>query len=92
MTDLEKQIIELITENRHLSEELKKRYILSMFLMESGKQQEYLRLLQAFTWRCKQMDRGIFIVKPSDMHRIMRTYDEVKKDILKKLDIDNKTQ
>ena len=65
MTDLEKQIIELITTNRHLSEELKKRYILAMFLMESAKQDEYLRLLQSFTWRCKQTDRGIFIVKPN---------------------------
>jgi len=92
MTDLEKQIIELLTANRYLSEELKKRYILAMFLMESAKQEEYLRLLQSFTWRCKQTDRGIFIVKPNEMKEVIRTYEDAKKDILKKLNINNQNQ
>ena len=92
MTDLEKQIIQLITQNRHLSEELKKRYILSMFLMESDKQEEYLQLIKAFTRRCQEMDRGVFVVKPSEMSQIMKTYEEVKNDILKKLNTNNQNQ
>jgi hypothetical protein len=89
MTDLEKQIIQLIQQNRHFSEELKKQYILAMFLMESAKQEEYLRLLQAFTRRCQEMDRGIFIVRPDEMKRVMRTYAQVKEDLIKKLNINN---
>ncbi len=85
MTDLEKQIIQEITQNRFLSKELKNQYILSMFLMETEKQREYLGLLQAFTSRCKQMDRGIFVVKPNEMKRVMKTYEQVKNDLIKKL-------
>ncbi len=85
MTDLEKIIIQEITQNPHLSEELKKQYILSMFLMESEKQREYLSLLQAFTSRCQQMDRGIFVVKPDEMKRVMKTYEQVKNDLIRKL-------
>ncbi len=92
MTDLEKQIIQIITQNRHLSEELKKRYILAMFLMENEKQLEYLRLLQAFQMRCQEMDRGVFIVKPNEMKQILRTYEDAKKDILRKLNINNQNQ
>ena len=92
MTDLEKQIIQLITQNRHFSEELKKRYILAMFLMEHDKQAEYLRLIQSFTYRCQQMDRGIFVVRPSEMNRVLKTYEEAKKDILNKLNINNQNQ
>jgi hypothetical protein len=89
MTDIEKQIIQLIQQNRHFSEELKKQYILAMFLMESAKQEEYLRLLQAFTRRCVEMDRGIFVVRPDEMKRVMRTYAQVKEDLIKKLNINN---
>ena len=92
MTDLEQQIIELVTNNRHLSGELKKRYILAMFLMENEKQLEYLRLLQAFERRCTEMDRGVFIVKPDEMKNILKTYEDTKKDILKKLNINNQNQ
>jgi len=92
MTDLEKQIIQLIQQNRHFSEELKKQYILSMFLMESDKQEEYLRLLEAFTRRCQEMDRGIFVVHPKDMKRVMRTYEQVKEDLLKKLHTNNQNE
>ena len=87
MTDTEKQIIDLINNNQHLSEELKKRYILAMFLMESRKQREYLDLMQAFTKRCKETERGIFVVHPSDKKSTLRTYEDVKKDIFKKLNI-----
>jgi hypothetical protein len=89
MTDLEKQIIQLIQQNRHFSEELKKQYILAMFLMESAKQEEYLRLLEAFTRRCGEMDRGIFVVRPDEMKRVMRTYEQVKQDLIKKLNINH---
>lgn len=92
MTDLEKQIIQLIQQNKHFSEELKKRYILAMFLMETEKQEEYLRLLSAFTQRCGQMDRGVFIVKPSEIDRVMKTYEQVKEDLIKKLNINNQSQ
>jgi len=92
MTELEKQIIQLIQHNQHFSEELKKRYILAMFLMETDKQEEYLRLIQAFTQRCKQMDRGIFIVKPDEMNRVMKTYEQVKEDLIKKLNINSSGQ
>ncbi|QQR83859.1 hypothetical protein IPJ72_01470 [Candidatus Peregrinibacteria bacterium] len=88
MTTLEKQIIQLITQNAHFSEELKKRYILAMFLMESDKQQEYKELLEKFTKRCEEMNRGIFVIKPSDLAKTMRTYEEVKKDLLLKLNTD----
>ncbi len=92
MTELEQKIIELITNNRYLSEELKKRYILAMFLMETEKQREYLLLLEAFQKRCEETDRGIFIVKPDEMKQILKTYDEAKKDILRKLNINNQNQ
>ena len=92
MTDIEKLIIQLITQNRHFSEELKKQYILSMFLMESDKQEEYLGLLEAFTRRCHEMDRGIFVVQPKDMNRVMRTYEQVKQDLLKKLHTNNQNE
>lgn len=92
MTELEKQIIELINQSKHLSEELKKRYILALFLMETEKQHEYLRLLQAFHWRCNQTDRGIFIAKPDEAKKIIRTYEQAKNDILKKLNIDNQNK
>jgi len=92
MTHIEKQILQLILQNKHFSEELKKQYILSMFLMESDKQEEYLRLLQAFTKRCEQMDRGIFVVRPDEMKRVMRTYEQVKQDLIKKLNTNNLTE
>lgn len=88
MTNLEKKIIQLITQNQFLSEELKKQYILSMFLMETEKQEEYLQLIRDFTARCTEMDKGIFVVLPDEMKRVMRTYDQVKKDLIKKLNSD----
>ena len=92
MTDLEKQILQLILQNKHFSEELKKQYILALFLMEGEKQEEYLQLIQAFTKRCEQMDRGIFVVRPDEMRRVMRTYAQVKEDLIKKLNTNNLTE
>lgn len=86
MTDLEEKIIALVNNNKYLSNELKKRYILTLFLMETGKQEEYLILMKEFENRCDEMKRGIFMVGPNEMHTIMRTYDDVKKDVLKKID------
>lgn len=86
MTELEEKIIKLVNDNKYLSNELKKRYILTLFLMETGKQEEYLILMKEFEKRCDEMKRGIFMIGPSEMHTMMRTYDDVKKDILKKLD------
>lgn len=85
MNSIEKLIIDLINANQYLSEELKKRYIVAMFLMEYDKQEQYLKLLQAFTKRCEEMSRGIFIVHPAEMGTLLRTYDQAKADILKKI-------
>lgn len=85
MTDLEKQIIQAIEHNRHLSNELKKRYILAMFLMKTEKQKEFLELIGAFAKECAETNRGIFVVRPNEMQKILRTYEEAKADILKKI-------
>jgi hypothetical protein len=89
MNSIEQQIIELINSNAYLSEDLKKRYIVALFLMEYEKQEEYLKLLQAFTRRCEEMSRGIFIVHPNEMGTMLRTYDQAKADILKKINTNN---
>ncbi|MBI5421792.1 hypothetical protein HZA44_01510 [Candidatus Peregrinibacteria bacterium] len=89
MNSIESTIIELVNSNRFLSEDLKKRYIVAMFLMEYDKQEEYLKLLQAFTRRCEEMDRGIFIVHPTEAGTMLRTYEQTKADILKKIGVNN---
>jgi len=89
MTDLEQQIINLIESNHHLSDDLKKRYILALFLMETKEQEEYLRLIQAFTYRCNAVERGIFVVRDDEKAKVMRTLDDVKKDILSKIQSNN---
>lgn len=85
MTDLETQIITLIHENKHLSDELKKRYILAMFMMDSAKLAEYLRLIQNFSRRCSEVDTGLFILSADEQHKLKMDFDEVKRDILKKI-------
>ena len=85
MNSIEKTIIDLINANQYLSEELKKRYIVALFLMEYEKQEEYLKLLGGFTRRCEEMSRGIFIVHPAEAGTMLRTYDQAKADILKKI-------
>ena len=89
MTDIEQQIIDLIENNHHLSEDLKKRYILALFLMDSDEQHEYMRLVQAFTYRCNAVERGIYIVRDDEKAKIMRTLEDVKKDILAKIHSNN---
>lgn len=89
MSDLETQIINLIEGNSHLSEELKKRYILALFLMESKEQQDYLKLIEAFTYRCNAVERGIYIVKADEKETLMKTLEDVKNDILKKINLSN---
>lgn len=89
MTNIEQKIIDLIENNSHLSEDLKKRYILALFLMETEEQQEYLRLFQAFNYRCNAVERGIFVVREEDKMKIMRTFEDVKKDILSKIHSNN---
>ena len=84
MTDIEQKIIDLIEGNAHLSTDLKKRYILALFLMESSEQEEYMKLIQAFTYRCNAVERGIYIVKADEKETVMKTLDEVKQDIIKK--------
>ena len=89
MTDLEQKIIDLIEGNSHLSTDLKKRYILALFLMETKEQEEYLKLIQAFTYRCNAVERGIYIVKADEKEKVMKSLDEVKEDILKKINSNN---
>jgi CII-binding regulator of phage lambda lysogenization HflD len=89
MTDIERQIIDLIESNHHLSDDLKKRYILALFLMGTKEQEEYLRLVQAFTYRCNSVERGIFIVREDEKAKVMRTLEDVKKDIISKIQSNN---
>lgn len=85
MTDLEQKIIDLIKGNQNLSEDLKQRYILALFLMGTDEQQQYLHLIEAFNYRCNVVERGIFILREDEKQHVMRTLEEVKEDILKKI-------
>jgi len=89
MTDIEKTIIDMIEGNPYLSTDLKKRYILALFLMESKGQEEYLKLIKAFTYRCNAVERGIYIVKADEKEKVIRTLKEVKEDIIKKINSNN---
>lgn len=89
MTDIEIQIIDLIEGNAHLSMDLKKRYILALFLMGTDEQEEYLQLIQAFTYRCNAVERGIYIVNADEKEKVMKTLSDVKEDILKKIKSNN---
>ncbi len=85
MTNIESKIITLINDNQYLSKELKAKYILSLFLMDREEQEEYLKLIEAFSYRCHAAERGIYILRPDEKEKIMRTLDEVKEDILSKI-------
>ena len=85
MTSLEQKIIDLIKGNKYLSEELKTRYILALFLMETKEQEDYLKLIEAFNYRCHSIEKGMYEVKPEDKEKVMKTLNEVKEDILKKI-------
>jgi len=89
MTDNEKRIIELIENNQHLSTDLKQRYILALFLMGTHEQEDYLKLIEAFTYRCNAVERGIYVVKADEKEKVMKTLDDVKEDILKKIKSNN---
>ena len=89
MTDLEQQIIDLIEGNSHLSTDLKARYILALFLMESYEQAEYMKLIEAFTYRCNAVERGIYIVKADEKDTVMKSLEQVKEDIMKKINSSN---
>ncbi|MBU0577924.1 hypothetical protein KJ742_07395 [Patescibacteria group bacterium] len=89
MTEIEKQIVNLIENNHHLSDDLKKRYLLALFLMDSSEQEEYLRLVQAFSYRCNAVERGVYIVRDDEKEKVMRTLEDVKKDILSKIHSNN---
>lgn len=92
MTDLEKQAIDLIQNNRYLSEELKKRYTLSLFMMNSDQQKQYFMLLQGFSRRCSEVDRGLFILRADEAGELKTSFDEVKRDILKKMQEEKRKQ
>ncbi len=85
MTDLEEKIIDLIKNNSHLSDELKARYILAMFLMDRDDQPNYLKLIEAFNYRCNAAERGVYIVKNEEKDDVLRTFDAAKEDILNKI-------
>lgn len=89
MKYLEEKIINLIENNSHLSEDLKKRYILALFLMEEKEQIKYLKLFEAFNYRCNSVSRGIFVLKEEEKEKIMKTFEEVKEDILSKIHSNN---
>lgn len=89
MTDIEQKIIDLVEGNAHLSMDLKKRYILALFLMDYEEQEEYLKLIQAFTYRCNAVERGIYIVTADEKKKVMKTLSDVKEDILKKIKSNN---
>ena len=89
MNDLEQKIIELIKGNQNLSEDLKQRYILALFLMGTEEQAQYLHLIEAFNYRCNVVERGIFVLREDEKARVMRTLEEVKEDILKKIHSNN---
>ena len=89
MTDIEQQIIKLIEGNANLSDDLKKRYILALFLMDMDEHEEYLKLFQAFNYRCNTVERGVYIVRADEREQALRTLEDIKKDILGKIHSNN---
>ncbi len=57
--------------------------------METPEQLEYKKLIEAFTYRCKSIERGIYIVKADEKAEVLRTLDQVKSDILSKINQTN---
>ena len=57
--------------------------------MGSEEQAEYLKLIEAFTYRCHAVERGIYIVKADEKDKVMKTLSDVKEDILKKIKSNN---
>ncbi len=89
MTLIEQQIIDLIKNNQHISDELKQKYILALFLMKDDEQKEYLQIVKAFNYRCNASERGMYTLNEDEKQEIMRSLEDVKKDILKKIHSSN---
>jgi len=85
MTNAEQQIIALIEKNPYLAEDLKKRYILALFLMDTKQQEDYLELWKAFDSRCKNIAAGHFKLETTDVTNILRSVDEVKRELIQKI-------
>ncbi len=85
MTEPEAKIIALIEKNPYLSGELKKRYILALFLMDRKDQEEYLQVMRAFDYRCNAVERGMFVLQADQEQKLMKSVQEVKEDILRKI-------
>lgn len=85
MSPIEQEIIALIEQNKFLSDALKKRYILALFLMDTPAQEEYLRLWKAFDSRCQQIKKEPFVLEANDMRNVLRSVDEVKKELIQKI-------
>jgi len=90
MTDIEQRIIDLIENNQYLSNEMKKKYILALFLMEGDKQREYLKLIQALDHKCSEVSNDQFVIHANETSYIQKNFDEVKRGILKKIQEDRK--
>jgi len=60
-----------------------------MFLMDSKDQPNYFKLIEAFTYRCKAAERGVYIVKNEEKEAVLRTFDDAKEDILNKINSNN---
>ena len=85
MTTNEAQIIALIEQNKYLSDDLKKRYILALFLMDGPHQADYLELWKAFDNRCQSIAAGNFKLDSADVKAVLRTVDEVKRELIQKI-------
>ncbi|PIZ72014.1 hypothetical protein COY07_03925 [Candidatus Peregrinibacteria bacterium CG_4_10_14_0_2_um_filter_43_11] len=92
MTKTEKQIIDLIQNNKFLSDDLKKRYILALFMMDSAKQKDYLTLWGAFETRCQKVQHRDIKLTVQETQGVLRTVDEVKQDLIKKIKSSNQSQ
>lgn len=91
MTNIEQQIIALIEGNPFLTEDLKKRYILALFLMDGTHQEEYVELWKAFDNRCKSIQQGQFKLDAQDIKNVLRSVDEVKRELISKIKSSNTT-
>lgn len=90
MNKHEQRIIELIEKNPFLSDKLKKRYILALFLMSGDAQEKYLELWQVFDAKCADIKEKPLLLEHDDIETIFRTVDEVKKDLIKKIKTSDK--
>ena len=61
-----------------------------MFLMKRSSHKKYRKLLLAYIRRCREMERGVFRIKPGEKKRVMKAYNKVKKDLIRKLKKENK--